>query len=96
MHSDCPFEEGDTHDMVSTVIKFTTDQSLVLGNVKCFLSASTIGVSIHLEKDVILVVKDDLAKIVFFFPHDDFNFADVSLLVNIEIVIAVISASLTI
>ena len=91
MQSDFPFEEGDTHDMVSTVIKFTTNQSLVLGNMKCFFSASSIGVSVHLEQDalfVIFLVKDDLANKVFFFLHNDIDFADVSLLLNIEELIA--------
>ena len=88
MKSDRPFEEGDTHDPFSTVIKFTADQSLVLGNVKCFFPASSIVVSIHFEEDAILVVKDDLANKSFIFCHNDLDLADVSLLVNIEIMIA--------
>ena len=78
------------------MIKLTADQSLVLCDIKCFLPSSSIGISIHLEKDAILVVKDDLAKIVFFFLHDYLDLADMSLLVNIEILSAVIDASLTI
>ncbi len=95
MCSDRPFEEGDTHKIVSTMVKFTAYQSLVVCDVECFSPASCILIITHLEENAILTIESDLANEVFLFPQDDINLADVILLVKIEKSIASISTSLT-
>ena len=95
MQSDCPFEEGDAKDRLSTMVKLTADQSLVGCDVKCFFPASAPYISAHLVENSVLVVEDDLAKHVFIFIRDDLDLANVFGLVNIEEVIARFSASLT-
>jgi hypothetical protein len=84
MCSDRPFEEGDTHEKVSTMFKFTAYQSLVVCDVECFSPASCITITTHLEKNSILAKESDLANKAFFFCQDDVNLADMILLVKFE------------
>jgi hypothetical protein len=63
--------------------------------VECFSPASCITIITHLEENAILAKESDLPNVVFFFPQDDINLADVILLVKIEKSIASISTSLT-
>jgi hypothetical protein len=96
MCSDRPFEEGDTHEIVSTMFKFTAYQSLVVCDVECFSPAICMHIITHLEKDAILAIESDLTYVVFFFYKDNINLADMTFLVEVEKFIArIISTSLT-
>ncbi len=89
-NSDCPFEEGNSKQIICTVIEFTPYQSLVLCNHKCLFSSFWVVIIIntHLEEYPILVVEYDLANECFVFFHDDINLADETLFVKFEEFIA--------
>jgi hypothetical protein len=88
MCSDRPFEEGDTHEIVSTMFKFPAYQSLIVCDVECFSPASCILIITHLEENAILAIESDLANPAFVFRQDNINLADMIFLVKIEKLIA--------
>jgi hypothetical protein len=66
------------------VIKLTANESLIVCDMECFSPASCKRITTHLEINSILAVECDLANVVFFFPQDDIDLADVILLVKFE------------
>ncbi len=66
------------------MVELTTNESLVVCDVEYFSPASCITIITHLEENTIFAVESNLPNVVFFFPQDDINLADVILLFEIE------------